>query len=169
MRRGAEGRSGGHRRRPRPAAGGGPVPAVGGSAGRAGRARRLGQPDLPPRLGAVAAAAERRLVRAAGRQGADVAAASGGAPATGDPAARRARRAGRGLSVSVVGVPVARGSAGVVGPDPRSGGAATALASFLVALQRAPAAGGPAPGRHNFFRGGPLATYAEETSRALEA
>jgi aminoglycoside phosphotransferase (APT) family kinase protein len=46
---------------------------------------------------------------------------------------------------------------------------ATALASFLVALRRAPAAGGPAPGRHNFFRGGPLATYAEETSRALEA
>jgi aminoglycoside phosphotransferase (APT) family kinase protein len=46
---------------------------------------------------------------------------------------------------------------------------ATALASFLVALRRAPAAGGPAPGRHNFFRGGPLATYAEETSCALEA
>src|SRR3954452_2460249 len=36
-------------------------------------------------------------------------------------------------------------------------------ACFLVALQRAPAAGGPAPGRHNFFRGGPLSTYAEET------
>jgi aminoglycoside phosphotransferase (APT) family kinase protein len=46
---------------------------------------------------------------------------------------------------------------------------ATALASFLAALQRASAAGGPAPGRHNFFRGAPLATYAEETSRALEA
>jgi aminoglycoside phosphotransferase (APT) family kinase protein len=46
---------------------------------------------------------------------------------------------------------------------------ATALASFLVALQRAPAAGGPAPGPHNFFRGGPLSTYAEETSRALDA
>src|SRR4051794_7747115 len=46
---------------------------------------------------------------------------------------------------------------------------ATALASFLVALRRAPAAGGPAPGPHNFFRGGPLARYAEETARALDA
>jgi aminoglycoside phosphotransferase (APT) family kinase protein len=46
---------------------------------------------------------------------------------------------------------------------------ATALAAFLVALQRAPAAGGPAPGPHNFFRGGPLSTYAEETARALDA
>src|SRR3954447_21448488 len=46
---------------------------------------------------------------------------------------------------------------------------AAALASFLVALQRAPTAGGPEPGAHNFFRGGPLATYAEETSRALDA
>jgi aminoglycoside phosphotransferase (APT) family kinase protein len=46
---------------------------------------------------------------------------------------------------------------------------ATDLAAFLVALQRADAAGGPAPGRHNFFRGGPLTTYDGETRRALEA
>jgi aminoglycoside phosphotransferase (APT) family kinase protein len=44
---------------------------------------------------------------------------------------------------------------------------ASALASFLAALQRAPAAGGPEPGPHNFFRGGPLSTYAEETDRAV--
>jgi aminoglycoside phosphotransferase (APT) family kinase protein len=43
------------------------------------------------------------------------------------------------------------------------------LAGFLRALQRVPADGGPEPGAHNFFRGGPLATYAEETSRAIAA
>jgi aminoglycoside phosphotransferase (APT) family kinase protein len=43
------------------------------------------------------------------------------------------------------------------------------LAAFLGALRRAPAAGGPEPGPHNFFRGGPLATYAAETDRALAA
>jgi aminoglycoside phosphotransferase (APT) family kinase protein len=46
---------------------------------------------------------------------------------------------------------------------------ARALAGFLAALRRAPAAGGPEPGPHNFFRGGPLATYADETDRALAA
>jgi aminoglycoside phosphotransferase (APT) family kinase protein len=44
---------------------------------------------------------------------------------------------------------------------------ASSLAGFLRALQRIDARGGPAPGRHNFFRGGPLATYAEETERAI--
>jgi aminoglycoside phosphotransferase (APT) family kinase protein len=44
---------------------------------------------------------------------------------------------------------------------------ARALAAFLGALQGVPAAGGPEPGPHNFFRGGPLETYAEETERAL--
>jgi aminoglycoside phosphotransferase (APT) family kinase protein len=43
------------------------------------------------------------------------------------------------------------------------------LAGFLVALRGADARGGPAPGRHNFFRGGPLSTYGEETLRAIEA
>lgn len=42
------------------------------------------------------------------------------------------------------------------------------LADFLVALRHVDAAGGPAPGRHNWFRGGPLLTYDEETRRAIE-
>ncbi len=46
---------------------------------------------------------------------------------------------------------------------------ATALAQFLVALQRIDSAGGPPPGRHNFFRGGPLAVYDAETRQALAA
>jgi aminoglycoside phosphotransferase (APT) family kinase protein len=46
---------------------------------------------------------------------------------------------------------------------------AAQLAAFLVALQRIDAGGGPAPGRHNFFRGGPLATYADETVRSIDA
>jgi len=41
------------------------------------------------------------------------------------------------------------------------------LAEFLVALRGADARGGPEPGRHNFFRGGPLTTYAEETYAAV--
>ena len=36
---------------------------------------------------------------------------------------------------------------------------ATSLAQFLITLQRIDPAGGPAPGSHNFFRGGPLAAY----------
>jgi aminoglycoside phosphotransferase (APT) family kinase protein len=46
---------------------------------------------------------------------------------------------------------------------------ASALAGFLTALRRVDATGGPAPGQHNFFRGGPLGTYAEETLRAIDA
>jgi aminoglycoside phosphotransferase (APT) family kinase protein len=46
---------------------------------------------------------------------------------------------------------------------------ATALAGFLVALRRVDASAGPRPGRHNFFRGGPLTTYADETLAAIEA
>jgi aminoglycoside phosphotransferase (APT) family kinase protein len=46
---------------------------------------------------------------------------------------------------------------------------ATALAQFLTALQRIDSAGGPPPGRHNFFRGGPLAVYDAETRQALAA
>jgi aminoglycoside phosphotransferase (APT) family kinase protein len=45
---------------------------------------------------------------------------------------------------------------------------ATDLAGFLVALGRADATGGPGPGEHNFFRGGPLTTYAAETVEAVE-
>ena len=48
-------------------------------------------------------------------------------------------------------------------------GFAADLARFLDALARADATGGPAPGRHNWFRGGPLATYAEEAAQAIAA
>ena len=46
---------------------------------------------------------------------------------------------------------------------------ATTLAGFLRALQHIDAAGGPGPGPHNFFRGGPLTTYAAESIRAIDA
>jgi len=44
---------------------------------------------------------------------------------------------------------------------------ATSLAQFLVALQSLDPAGGPSPGPHNFYRGGPLTTYDAETRQAL--
>ncbi len=46
---------------------------------------------------------------------------------------------------------------------------AATLAQFLAALQRIDAAGGPPPGPHNFFRGGPLAVYDGETRQAIAA
>ncbi|ESY66056.1 aminoglycoside phosphotransferase family protein [Mesorhizobium sp. M0051] len=46
---------------------------------------------------------------------------------------------------------------------------ATDLAAFLVALQRIDPTGGPAPGQHNFFRGGPLNVYDGETREAIAA
>jgi aminoglycoside phosphotransferase (APT) family kinase protein len=46
---------------------------------------------------------------------------------------------------------------------------ATALARFLTSLQRIDPTGGPPPGWHNFFRGGPLETYDAETRDALAA
>ncbi|ODR92460.1 aminoglycoside phosphotransferase family protein [Sinorhizobium alkalisoli] len=46
---------------------------------------------------------------------------------------------------------------------------AAALAAFLIRLQAIDADGGPPPGAHNFFRGGPLAVYDEQTRRALDA
>ena len=42
------------------------------------------------------------------------------------------------------------------------------LAGFLNALERAEAIGGPEPGEHNFFRGGPLAHYEAEALEAIE-
>ena len=48
-------------------------------------------------------------------------------------------------------------------------GFASDLAGFLSALRGADATGGPAPGEHNFFRGGPLATYADEALAAIAA
>jgi len=44
---------------------------------------------------------------------------------------------------------------------------AVALAEFLAALQRIDATGGPAPGQHNFHRGGPPAYYDGETRQAI--
>ena len=46
---------------------------------------------------------------------------------------------------------------------------ASSLAAFLVALERVDAHDGPEPGPHNFFRGGPLETYADEAERAIAA
>ena len=46
---------------------------------------------------------------------------------------------------------------------------ATALARFLIALRRIDPAGGPPPGRHNFFRGGSLTVYDAETRQAIAA
>jgi aminoglycoside phosphotransferase (APT) family kinase protein len=46
---------------------------------------------------------------------------------------------------------------------------ARSLAEFLVSLYRIDATGGPAPGQHNFYRGGPLAVYDSETRTALSA
>lgn len=45
---------------------------------------------------------------------------------------------------------------------------ATTLATFLNALSRVDTTGGPAPGQHNFYRGGPLATYEDETLHAID-
>lgn len=46
---------------------------------------------------------------------------------------------------------------------------ATRLADFLAALYQIDPAGGPPPGKHNFFRGGPLTTYDAETRDAIVA
>lgn len=84
-------------------------------------------------------------------------------------------------------VPLARGTPGVGYPFPWSvyrwlpgetaatariddlTAFAMAVAQFLVALQRIEPAGGPPPGPHNFYRGGPVATYDAETRRAIAA
>jgi aminoglycoside phosphotransferase (APT) family kinase protein len=42
------------------------------------------------------------------------------------------------------------------------------LAGFLAALHRVGAEDGPPPGKHNFFRGGPLTVYDAETRAAIE-
>jgi aminoglycoside phosphotransferase (APT) family kinase protein len=44
----------------------------------------------------------------------------------------------------------------------------TDLAAFLSALRAVDPTGGPQPGLHNWFRGGPLRTYDSSTRRALE-
>lgn len=42
------------------------------------------------------------------------------------------------------------------------------LAGFLKVLQSIDVTDGPAAGQHNFFRGGPLATYDEQTRKAID-
>src|SRR3989454_4095275 len=44
---------------------------------------------------------------------------------------------------------------------------ATDLADFLAAVYKIDPAGGPEPGKHNFFRGGPLTTHDSETTEAI--
>lgn len=46
---------------------------------------------------------------------------------------------------------------------------ASGLAGFLVELHRTDPLGGPPPGAHNFFRGGPLAIYDTQTRDAIAA
>src|SRR5258706_10640689 len=46
---------------------------------------------------------------------------------------------------------------------------ASSVAKFLDALQPIDSSGGPAPGRHNFYRGGPLATYDSDARHAIAA
>jgi len=46
---------------------------------------------------------------------------------------------------------------------------ATALARFLIALQQIDSTGGPPPGQHNFFRGGSLNVYDDETRNSIIA
>ncbi|MEU2614041.1 aminoglycoside phosphotransferase family protein [Micromonospora sp. NPDC007271] len=46
---------------------------------------------------------------------------------------------------------------------------ADSLATFLVALRQIDPTGGPEPGLHNWFRGGPLQVYDRQTQRAIEA
>jgi aminoglycoside phosphotransferase (APT) family kinase protein len=46
---------------------------------------------------------------------------------------------------------------------------AATLADFLAALQRSDPTGGPPPGPHNFWRGGPLTVYDAETRQTIAA
>ncbi len=47
-------------------------------------------------------------------------------------------------------------------------GFAADLAGFLAALYAIDASGGPPPGRHNWYRGGSLSTWDEQTRRCLD-
>jgi aminoglycoside phosphotransferase (APT) family kinase protein len=47
-------------------------------------------------------------------------------------------------------------------------GFAVSLAAFLVALRRVDPTGGPEPGTHNWFRGGPLQVYDPQARQAIE-
>ena len=84
------------------------VSAVGRPADQAGRARRLGQPDLPPRRADDRAAAQRRALCGAGGEGTALAAQAGAAPAAADPGPAGDGAAGRRLSLALVRLSLAR-------------------------------------------------------------
>ena len=90
-----------------------------------------------------------------------------GSAADPDPGGRG--RTGRGLPVSVVGLPLARGDLAGDAPIADLPRFASDLAGFLRALGRVDATDGPGPGEHNFHRGGPLTTYAQEAHDAIAA
>lgn len=62
-----------------------------------------------------------------------------------------------------------RGAPATVAPIANEVEFATALAAFLAAMYRIDPTGGPAPGPHNFFRGGSPATYDAEARDAIAA
>ena len=119
----------------------------------------MGQPDVPARRRADACGCRAATGTRAGGQGAALAARAGAAAAAADPDAGGAGRARRGLSLALVGLPLARRRAARRARDRRPVAFATDLAGFLRALRGIDARGGPAPGQHNFFRGGPLGDY----------
>jgi aminoglycoside phosphotransferase (APT) family kinase protein len=59
------------------------------------------------------------------------------------------------------------GDAATIGGVTDLGQFAAGLAGFLAALHQVDSSGGPPPGEHNFFRGGPLAVYDGETREAI--
>jgi aminoglycoside phosphotransferase (APT) family kinase protein len=61
------------------------------------------------------------------------------------------------------------GTPAMTAPVPDRAAFAAELAAFLTALYRIDPAGGPGPGEHNFYRGGPLTVYDAETRQALRA
>src|ERR1017187_24800 len=63
--------------------------------------------------------------------------------------------------------PVAMGGPGGTGQVAALTGFAPGLAGFLAALQAIDASDGPPAGAHNFFRGGPLATWDEQTRQLI--
>ena len=62
-----------------------------------------------------------------------------------------------------------KGDPAIVGAVANQSKLATELADFLAALYGIDPAGGPPPGEHNFFRGGSLITYDDESSDAIAA
>jgi aminoglycoside phosphotransferase (APT) family kinase protein len=61
------------------------------------------------------------------------------------------------------------GTPAMTAPVPDRTAFAADLAAFLAALQRIDPSGGPGPGQHNFYRGGPLTVYDGEARDALGA